>query len=550
MPVSRFLLLIFGFCLILGLMIWLITSISGLYSQIAWSAHPILANLLLLLIIVMLGLLIFAFFYYTGLFKKNRKSRKKRASKLRVPVDKTEAAEESLKSVRQQVHQIQDEVARQAIINRSEEIEEFLSRGNIKVVIFGTGSAGKTSVVNALMGRMVGKVNAPMGTTEVGETYRLQLQGLEREILITDTPGILEAGMAGSERGKLARSLATEADLLLFVVDNDLRQSEYQPLYSLAEIGKRSLLIFNKTDLYTEDDQNIILSRLKERVQAFISPEDIVAVAANPQGVLLDTGERFQPEPDIMPLIRRMAKILREEGEDLIADNILLQSQRLGEEARSLLDTQRRRQANKVVERFQWIGAGVIAVTPLPVVDLLATAAVNAQMVDEIGKIYGCELNLERGRELALSLAKTLASLGVVQGATQLVATALQFHFGTIVIGKGIQAVTAAYLTRIAGRSFIEYFRQDQDWGDGGMAEVVQRQFKLTRKDEFVKSFIQDAIARVIEPLNLNQSEDEEEEEDYDEEPQPEFKPPVNIQKRAVNPFENDWNRDYKREDW
>ncbi|ERT09811.1 small GTP-binding domain protein [Lyngbya aestuarii BL J] len=531
-------------------MIWLVTSISGLYSQIAWSAHPIFANLFLLLIFVLLGLLIFAFFYYTGLFKKNRKSRKRRAANLRVPVDKTEAAEESLKTIRQQVHQIQDEVARQAIINRTDEIEEFLSRGNIKVVIFGTGSAGKTSIVNALMGRMVGKVNAPMGTTEVGETYHLQFKGLEREILITDTPGILEAGEAGSHRGTLARTLATEADLLLFVVDNDLRQSEYQPLYSLAEIGKRSLLVFNKIDRYTEDDQNIILSRLEERVKTFISSEDIVRVAANPQAVILDTGEPFKPEPDIMPLIRRMAKVLRAEGEDLIADNILLQSQRLGEEARNVLDTQRRRQANKVVERFQWIGAGVIAVTPLPVVDLLATAAVNAQMVVEIGKIYGCELNLERGRELALSLAKTLASLGVVQGATQLVATALQFHFGTIVIGKGIQAVTAAYLTRIAGRSFIEYFRQDQDWGDGGIAEVVQRQFKLTRKDEFVKSFIQDAIARVIEPLNLNSSRiEEDDDDDYEDESQPEYQPSVQLKK--VNPFENDWHdRDYKREDW
>jgi uncharacterized protein (DUF697 family) len=36
-------------------------------------------------------------------------------------------------------------------------------------------------------------------------------------------------------------------------------------------------------------------------------------------------------------------------------------------------------------------------------------------MVVEIGRIYGSELNLERGRELALSLAKTLASLGIVK---------------------------------------------------------------------------------------------------------------------------------------
>jgi len=85
-----------------------------------------------------------------------------------------------------------------------------------------------------------------------------------------------------------------------------------------------------------------------------------------------------------------------------VADNILYNPSDW-EEARKLIDAQRR-QAKKVVERFQWIGAGVVSVTPLPVVDLLATAAVNAQMVVEIGRIYGCELNLERGRELALSL--------------------------------------------------------------------------------------------------------------------------------------------------
>jgi len=54
-----------------------------------------------------------------------------------------------------------------------------------------------------------------------------------------------------------------------------------------------------------------------------------------------------------MPLLRRMAVVLRAE-EDLVADNILLQSQRLGEEARKLIDAQRRRQAKKVVER-QWL---------------------------------------------------------------------------------------------------------------------------------------------------------------------------------------------------
>jgi hypothetical protein len=500
MPLSRLLTLIVGLSLILGLMLWLINSLYRLYIQISFTA-PLLANLLLLLVIVLIGMLIVAFIYYVGLFQRSQKASRQRRLTPKVPVEKTEAAEETLKGIRQQLTQIQDEVARQALLSRSREIEASLARGELMVVVFGTGSAGKTSLVNALIGRMVGKVGAPMGTTEVGETYSLKLKGLNRQILITDTPGILEAGVAGTQREQMARQLATEADLLLFVVDNDLRQSEYEPLRRLAEIGKRSLLVLNKTDLYSEEDKETILARLRQRVRGFIALMDVVAIAANPQPAQLENGEPFQPDPDVMPLIRRLAAVLRAEGEDLVADNILLQSQRLGEEARRLIDTQRRRQAEKVVERFQWIGAGVIAVTPLPVVDLLATAAVNAQMVVEIGRIYGCELNMDRGRELALSLGKTLASLGIVKGAIELFSRALQLNVATYLIGKAIQGVTAAYLTRIAGKSFIEYFRHDQDWGDGGITEVVQRQFQLNRKDEFIKAFVQEAIARVVRPL-------------------------------------------------
>ncbi|TVQ57242.1 MAG: DUF697 domain-containing protein [Spirulina sp. DLM2.Bin59] len=497
MPLPRLITLIVGIAVILGMVLWLIDSLYRLYFQISFTA-PLLANVLLLLVIILLGLLIYGFLYYFNLM--NRPQRR-RGQAIAYPVEKAAAAGVNLDVVRQQVGQIEDEVTKAALLARSQAIAASLERGEFKVMIFGTGSAGKTSLINALIGEMAGEVGAAMGTTALGRAYGLKLPGLEREILLVDTPGILEAGGEGQERGAIARQLATEADLLLFVVDNDLRQSEYTPLRTLAEIGKRSLLIFNKTDLYPPDEQEVILGQLRAQVQALIPPQDVVAIAAHPQPIPLENGETYQPETDILPLIKRLAAVLRAEGEDLIADNILLQSQRLGEEARRLIDQQRRRQADKIIDRFQWIGAGVITITPLPVVDLLATAAVNAQMVVEIGRVYGCELNLDRGRELALSLGKTLVSLGVVKGAIQLLATALQFNIATYLVGKSIQGVTAAYLTRIAGKSFIEYFRQNQDWGDGGMVEVVQQQFQLVQKDAFMKGFVKEAIAKVVAPL-------------------------------------------------
>lgn len=499
MPRSRILLLLLSLLTILVLALVLLDTLVRLYSGLQLIS-PLLARTVLAGIVILLLVLLGALGYYIWLFLRPARSR--RVKPPVVPFEKTEAASETLEAVRQQVGQIESDVARQALLERSREIEAILSRGAYHLVVFGTGSAGKTSVINAVLGRIVGEVGAPIGTTVISRTYSFRLKGLEREIWITDTPGILDAGIAGTDRERIARQLATEADLLLFVVDNDLRRSEYEPLTMLTQMGKRSIVVFNKADLYPDDDRDAILEQLRQRLAGLVIAEDIVAIAAAPQPVALETGELVQPDPDILPLLRQMAAILRSQGEDLIADNMLLQSQRLGEDARRLLDAQRLREAEKIVDRFQWLGAGAVAITPLPLVDFLATAAVNAQMVVELGRVYGCEMDIDRGKELAVSLAKTLVGLGIVRGAVELFSLALQTNAGTFVIGRAIQGVAAAYLTRIAGKSFIEYFRRDQSWGDGGITQVVQEQFQLNRRDEFIRDFVEEAIARVVEPLN------------------------------------------------
>lgn len=508
MPLARLVALIVGILVILGMVIWLIDSLTRLSGVLAmvppWLA-TVLVGLLAALVLVLVGI----FCYYFFILPRQESKRAKRRVAPKAPVEKIEAAKENIGAVQQQLAQIEDEVARQELISRSQDIAANLARGELVIALFGTGSSGKTSLVNALMGRMVGEVGATMGTTDTGASYRMKLKGVDREILIMDTPGILEAGNAGGEREIRARRLAADANLLLFVLDNDVRQSEFKPLTELVAIGKRSIVVLNKIDRLTEADLAAVLENLRSRLKGYVAPSDIVPIAANPPAVRLNTGEVVQPDPEIMPLVKLVASVVRAEGDDLLADNILLQSQRLGEETRDLIDSQRRRQAEKTVDRFQWIGAGAVAVTPLPVIDLLATAAVNAQMVVEIGKIYGCDITPDRGREMAISLGKTLAGLGVVKGAVTLVTTFLQVSLAGVIAGRAVQAVTAAYLTRIAGRSFIEYFRRDQDWGDGGMSEVVQQQFELNRRDEFMKAFVKDAIERVVRPMKLDALEGE-----------------------------------------
>ncbi|MGD1909262.1 MAG: YcjF family protein [Leptolyngbyaceae cyanobacterium] len=412
----------------------------------------------------------------------------------KLPEEKVAVAQTALTALEQQVAQIQDQVAQAALREQSRQLATDLDLQDLRVVVFGVGSVGKTALVNQLLGDIVGTVAAPLGSTTVAATYPLRLPGLEQTLWLTDTPGLLEARAEGPEREAQVRQLAADADLLLFVIDNDLRQSEYALACDLLKLGKRLVVVFNKVDLYPEEDLAEILAAVRSRFHGQITPEDVVDIAAQPQAVQLPSGEWAQMDPDLWPLEERLTAVLREEGADLLAETILLRSQRLSSQARDLIDQQRRQQSDRIIDRYQWINAGVVAASPLPGVDLLATAAINAQMVVELGKVYQWDLSLEEGKVLASSLARTLTGLGIVKGAMRLLAVGMQVTVATALASRAVQGASAAYLTRIAGKSFVEYFRQGQDWGDGGVNAVVEQQFQLNRREAFITDFVKQAI--------------------------------------------------------
>ena len=88
-----------------------------------------------------------------------------------------------------------------------------LERGDLVLVVFGTGSTGKTSLIRALLQDVVGEVGAAMGSTEACTSYRLRLKGLARGLRLVDTPGILEAGAGGLEREQVARRQAAHDEV-------------------------------------------------------------------------------------------------------------------------------------------------------------------------------------------------------------------------------------------------------------------------------------------------------------------------------------------------
>jgi small GTP-binding protein len=424
----------------------------------------------------------------------------------RAPEDVVKAAEVQAEKAEEVIALVKDVEARGDLQKELATLRADRDRRRFHVVVFGTGSAGKTSLINALLGDHVSQTAATMGTTRHGEVHTQTIEGVEGTVLLTDTPGLSEIGDGGATREREARDLAARADLLLFVVDHDLVRSEYEPLIALARQGKRSIVVLNKTDRLTGADRDAILDKLRERLASVVAPRDVVAVAASPRGTpvrvqnadgTVATVIETEP-PDVDALEGRIAAVLAREGDTLRAGNLLLRAHLIGQRAQDVLARERDAKAKAVVDRFQWITAATVFTNPIPALDLMATGAVQFQMISELASVYGVELSAAHVRMVGGQMVQTLLKLGMIEAAASLVAGLFKSTLVGYAAGGAVQCVTMAYLTHISGLTFREYFARGQNWGDGGMQAALIRQFDLHSRAEFLQEFAKQAFDKVI----------------------------------------------------
>ncbi len=463
--------------------------------------HLVNLPTLFLAIILILGISYLNGWNWWKLFIQKVILNKELLENKKINLNRKEAARKSLDSIDRLILKIQDDIAKKALKEEKEKIENELLRGDLVVVLFGTGSSGKTSLIRALLNEIVGETGAPMGLTKNSQTYRMYIKGLPRGIKLIDTPGILESGATGRLREKQALMNASKADLVTVIIDNALRDIELELISNLSSYGKRILLVLNKCDLRGENEVYQLTKILEKQTNSFINRQDIISISASPQSIPRIGYKPYQPKPEISKLVNRIANILYLEGDELLADNILMQCQDLDQSGRKLLNNQREILANKCIEKYSWISSGVVLINPLPGIDLLGVAAINTQMILEMSKIYGIEITRYKAQSLAISIGKTIGGLGLVKSGMRYITPLLSLSAPSIMISQVIQGITTAWLIKIGGDSLKTYFYRDQDWGDGGIQEVIQHHYNLNAREKNLKIFMKKALQRVVEPL-------------------------------------------------
>ena len=280
-------------------------------------------------------------------------------------------------------------------------------------------------------------------TVAPGIKNRAELQAaLTREY----PPLLRDAGIGGTAEGltDLATFEAQRANVVLFVCDSDLTRGELDAIRALLEFDKPFVIVLNKADRYTAEEQAALMQRLLERIDDIggnIRRDHVVAVSAGGEVDVIERTAAGTEQPvrrtrpaDIGVLVVAINRLLAEEGQahDERRERAIFRmaAARLAQ-AESEYRQQRAEQIIRSSTRKAIIGA-LAAISPGT--DILIQGYIGTTMTQQLCRLYGAaprDLDIDEflslgqsrvGRTLPLTLAvagnglKAFPGLGTVAG--------------------------------------------------------------------------------------------------------------------------------------
>jgi GTPase len=141
--------------------------------------------------------------------------------------------------------------------------------------IFGKPNAGKSTLLNALLGEKLAIISPKVQTT------RHRIKGILTEknyqIIFSDTPGIIQPKYKLHEKMMQAvKSSLEDADVVLLIVDANDDQKENDEIFSSLNIKKPAIVVINKTDRVGNE-------KIKKAVEFFQQQKyctEVIAISA------------------------------------------------------------------------------------------------------------------------------------------------------------------------------------------------------------------------------------------------------------------------------
>jgi len=316
------------------------------------------------------------------------------------------------------------EASHQAGIDTEQVLQELREQrrrknsGEVFIAVYGEVSAGKSSLVRALLPGAEAASDVRAGTTTQVRHYQWRSERGDR-VVLADLPGF----NLGEDREILDE--ARRAHLVIFLCDGDLTRSQFEELSRLRELHKPVVVALNKSDRFDPAELTAVRGRIAER--SGVPSEDIVGISAGGREelvrLLADGSEQVETRDRRAEVeaLRELVQAHLDRDLDLmesLRDSavLLLAAEKLHDARRRHLQSQAE-ELVRVYARRAVVGA-LAAVAPGS--DLVIQGVLATRLIQELCSLYGVsvkEVQIESflkmaGGKLRKMSALTLAIAG------------------------------------------------------------------------------------------------------------------------------------------
>lgn len=367
------------------------------------------------------------------------------------------------------------------------EIEDSINRLenlSIHLSVFGETNAGKSSLLNSLLGldnsdpdsckfKVDDRINTWSDEIAVrnGVTWK-QVEGLE--LVIYDTPGI-----AGDikDHVSIALDIAKNSDIILYVVFETIKNELQVPIMQqLLELKRPLIVVINQVDV-----------RRPNQIEA-IKRDIINKFGVSEEMVVLASGFPINGAPIIQDLVAKIGSIVEEQKTNLISATIQSKLDKGAIDAVEFIEKQfeaerkkqealdRKRQAEAIqlkeradilVDRYSKVAAAAAGVIPFGI-DAITSTIATGGMFYHIAKVLEKSIDASTTYKIAKELVSSFNQILFVSAATLagylVITKGAKTNPFTYFIGMTLDAIFTYFIVSAVGHTFVHFCANDFQW--------------------------------------------------------------------------------------